>query len=86
VGRCHVGAGSDGAYPPCRRGPMEATMEQDEDRGTSIVAHVDHLRGIAALDHHTTLLEMAMLNVLDELAAEVDRLTRLEDERGLGSV
>jgi hypothetical protein len=40
----------------------------------SLVEHVDHLRGLADLDRDTTLLQMATLNVLEELAVAVDLL------------
>jgi hypothetical protein len=57
----------------------------------TLVEHVDHLRGLAKLDRDTTLLQMAMLNVLEELAVAVDRLTQENPpppppERGLGSI
>jgi hypothetical protein len=56
----------------------------------SLVEHVDHLRGLAQLDRDTTLLQMAMLNVLEELAVAVDRLSREDPppppEHGLGSI
>jgi hypothetical protein len=56
----------------------------------TLIEHVDHLRGLAQLDKDTTLLQMAMLNVLEELAVEVDRLTRQNppppEEAGLGSI
>lgn len=59
----------------------------------SLAAHVDHLRTLAALEPDTTLLEMAMINVLQELAEAVDGLRgRLSDDpppdppHGLGSI
>lgn len=41
----------------------------------TLVDHVDALRRLAQLAGDTTVLEMAMLNVLEDLAATVDRLT-----------
>ena len=57
----------------------------------SLLAHVDHLRTLAALDTKTTVLQMAMINVMEELAAAVDRLEAThpppdEGERGIGTV
>jgi hypothetical protein len=59
----------------------------------TLAAHVDHLRTLAALDTETTVLQMAMINVLQELAEAVDGLRgRLSDDpppdppHGLGSV
>jgi hypothetical protein len=51
----------------------------------TLLEHVDHLRALAQLDGDTTLLQMAMLNVLEELAATVDRLEAAHqppDDRG----
>ena len=55
----------------------------------SLLSHVDHLRTLAHLDRDTTLLTMALLNVLEELAAAVDRLEAEHPpppERGFGSI
>jgi hypothetical protein len=40
----------------------------------TLVAHVDHLRTLAQLDPETTVLQLALINVLEELAITVDRL------------
>jgi len=40
----------------------------------SLLAHVDTLRQLAALEQDTSVLDMALLNVLEDLAVEVDRL------------
>jgi hypothetical protein len=59
---------------------------------SGLVQHVDHLRTLAQLDPDTTLLTMALINVIEELAVEIDRLAAEhrppppEAEHGLGSV
>lgn len=40
----------------------------------SLTEHVEHLRTLALLDPETTVLQMAMVNVLEELAEAVDGL------------
>jgi hypothetical protein len=40
----------------------------------SLTAHVAQLRTLAALDTETTVLDMAMINVIEELAEAVDGL------------
>jgi hypothetical protein len=40
----------------------------------SLAAHVDQLRTLAALDSDTTVLQVAMINVMAELAEAVDGL------------
>jgi hypothetical protein len=52
----------------------------------TLLAHVDALRALAQLDPETTLLELAIVGVLEELAAELDRLSGNNDPPGLGSV
>jgi hypothetical protein len=58
---------------------------------SGLVQHVDQLRTLARLDPETTLLQLAMVNVLEELAIEVDRLAGEhplppEPEQGFGSI
>jgi hypothetical protein len=56
----------------------------------SLTAHVDHLRTLAALDPDTTVLQQAMINVMEELAIAVDRLSgndpTPDPPRGVGSI
>ena len=59
----------------------------------TLAAHVQELRTLALLDTETTTLQMAMINVLEELAEAVDGLRgRLPHddtdppEHGLGSI
>ena len=56
----------------------------------SLVGHVDQLRTLAQLDPETTMLQMAIVNVLEELAVTVDRLVDqqppLPPEHGFGSI
>jgi hypothetical protein len=59
----------------------------------SLADHVDHLRTLAALDPETTVLQVAMINVMEELAEAVDGLRgRLGDDpppdppSGFGSI
>jgi len=57
----------------------------------SLLAHVDTLRQLAALEQDTSVLDMALLNVLEDLAVEVDRLISQhphppENERGFGTI
>jgi hypothetical protein len=40
----------------------------------TLAAHVDQLRTLAALDSDTTVLQVAMINVMAELAEAVDGL------------
>jgi hypothetical protein len=40
----------------------------------TLVEQVDHLRGLVQADQSSSLLDMAVCNILEELAAEVDRL------------
>jgi len=48
---------------------------------------VDHLRGLAQLSNETSVLQLAMLNVLAELCEAVDHLSDQQPpENGLGSV
>jgi hypothetical protein len=56
---------------------------------TRLTEQVDHLRGLASLSGETTLLELALLNVLGELAEHVDRLEAEHpppSERGFGTI
>jgi hypothetical protein len=59
----------------------------------SLADHVAHLRTLAALDTETTVLQVAMINVMEELAEAVDGLRgRLCDDpppeppRGFGTI
>jgi hypothetical protein len=57
----------------------------------SLLAHVDHLRTLAQLDPDTSVFDLALVNVLEELAAAVDRLEAQhppppESERGFGTI
>jgi hypothetical protein len=56
----------------------------------SLLAHVDQLRALAQLDPETTVLQLAIVNVLEELAVTVDRLAGQQPpeppERGFGSI
>jgi hypothetical protein len=55
----------------------------------SLLAHVDHLRTLAQLDPDTSVFDLAVVNVLEELAAAVDRLTGEEppdDGERLGTI
>ena len=49
-----------------------------EHDGTSLVDAVDHLRGLAQLSRDVSVLEWGILNVLAQVAAAVDQLTRGE--------
>jgi hypothetical protein len=51
----------------------------------SLTGHVEHLRTLALLDSETTLLQLAIVGVLEELAEVIDELTGNEPP-GLGSV
>jgi hypothetical protein len=42
----------------------------------TLVEHVDRLRRLASGDPETTLLQLATINVLEELATTLDRLTQ----------
>ena len=47
----------------------------------TLAAHVDHLRTLAALDPESSVLDLAVINVLQELAEAVDGLRgRLSDD------
>jgi hypothetical protein len=50
----------------------------------TLADHVAHLRTLATLDPETTVLQLAMINVLEELAEAVDALRGRE--QGLGSI
>jgi hypothetical protein len=49
----------------------------------SLVEHAAQLRTLAVLDPDTTVLQQAIINVLEELAEAVDAL---RGEHGLGSI
>ena len=51
----------------------------------TLAEQIAHLRQLAIADPNTTLLELAIINVLDELAEAVQHLAGNEP-RGLGSV
>jgi hypothetical protein len=42
----------------------------------TLVEHVDRLRRLASGDPETSLLQLAMINVMEEVASTVDRLTQ----------
>jgi hypothetical protein len=44
--------------------------------GVTLLQQVDHLRRLAETEDGTTLFTMTLLNVLEDLAVEVDRLGR----------
>jgi hypothetical protein len=46
----------------------------------TLAAHVDHLRTLAALDPESSVLDLAVINVLQELAEAVDGLRGLSDD------
>jgi hypothetical protein len=48
----------------------------------TLVDHIAHLRTLAQLDPETTVLQMAMINVMEELAEAVDGLRgRFSDDQ-----
>lgn len=51
----------------------------------TLTEQVDHLRTLAQLDPETTTLQLAMVNVLEELAVTVDRLAG-QEPRGFGTI
>ena len=51
----------------------------------TLLEHVNALRRVAMVDPETSSFELALLNLLEDLAAEVERL-RGNEPRGLGSV
>ena len=61
-------------------------MEQGNGKG--LVAHIDQLRTLARLDPETTTLQMAMINVMEELAEAVVGVTchTHRREHGFGSI
>jgi len=57
----------------------------------SLVDHVAHLKTLAALDPESSLLDTAIINVIEEMAGAVDRLkaehpSPPDTERGFGSI
>jgi hypothetical protein len=56
----------------------------------SLTAHVRELRTLAVLDPETTVLQQAMINVLEELAEAVEglrgRVQPPDDPPGFGSI
>jgi hypothetical protein len=53
---------------------------------SDLTTHVDQLRALAQLDPETTVLQLAIVNVLEELAITVDQLKGDAEPRGLGSI
>lgn len=51
----------------------------------TLLEHVDALRRLALIDPRTTSLQLAMINVLEEIATRLDRLDG-GDEHGFGSI
>ena len=52
----------------------------------TLARQLNHLRQLAVADPDTTLLELAIINALDELAEAVQQLRGDGPPRGLGSV
>ena len=52
----------------------------------TLARQIDHLRQLAVADPDTTLLELAIINALDELAEAVRQLSGDTPPRGLGRV
>jgi hypothetical protein len=52
----------------------------------TLARQIDHLRQLAVADPDTTLLELAIINALDELAEAVQQLRGDGPPRGLGSI
>jgi hypothetical protein len=52
----------------------------------TLAKQIAHLRQLAIADPNTTLLELAIINALDELAEAVQQLSGDPPPRGLGSV
>jgi hypothetical protein len=52
----------------------------------TLVEQIAHLRQLAIADPNTTLLELAIINALDELAKAVEELRGDDPPRGLDSV
>jgi hypothetical protein len=69
--RCRDNPGGGGALPVA---PM------------TLAQQIAHLRQLAVADPNTTLLELAIINALDELAEAVQRLSGDTPPRGLGRV
>jgi hypothetical protein len=69
--RCRNNPGAEGALPVA---PM------------TLAQQIAHLRQLAIADPNTTLLELALINTLDELAEAVQQLSGDTPPRGLGSI
>jgi hypothetical protein len=69
--RCRNNPGGGGALPVA---PM------------TLAQQIAHLRQLAIADPNTTLLDLAIINALDELAEAVQQLSGDTPPRGLGSV
>ena len=52
----------------------------------TLARQIAHLRQLAIADPNTTLLELAIINALDELAEAVQQLRGDGPPRGLGSI
>jgi hypothetical protein len=52
----------------------------------TLAQQIAHLRQLAVADPNTTLLELAIINALDELAEAVQDLRGDDPPRGLGGV
>jgi len=52
----------------------------------TLAQQIDHLRTLAVLDPDTTVLQLAMINTMAELAEAVDRLQGGDPERGFGTI
>jgi hypothetical protein len=68
--RCRHNPGGEGALPVA---PM------------TLAQQIAHLRQLAVADPNTTLLELALINTLDELAEAVQQLSGDTPPRGLAS-
>ena len=56
----------------------------------TLVEHVDRLRELVQADRDSTIFQLVLLNIVEEIAVEVDRLVAShpppEPERGFGSI
>jgi hypothetical protein len=52
----------------------------------TLAQQIAHLRQLAIADPNTTLLDLAIINALDELAEAIEQLSGDTPPRGLGSV
>jgi hypothetical protein len=52
----------------------------------TLAQQIAHLRQLAIADPNTTLLDLAIINALDELAEAIEQLRGDTPPRGLGSV